>query len=1016
MIQIQLFILGEQVELFEDESVTLTQSLQDIRDISKVFTDYSRTFTVPASKKNNKIFKHFYNFNILGFDARTKKDSELFLNYKPFKKGRIKFEGVQLKNNEPTSYKITFFGNSVNLKDKLGDDKLSNLTNLNQMNFDYTDANIQAYLTTGKDVTFIGEQISKALVFPLITVSDRLVFDKSSSVVNTDTVKNVSSTLGLITSIGLPVSQLKPAIRLYTIIKAIEAQYDITFSDDFFKPSNLEFFNLYMWLHNKKGALFQDQDAQYPATGFSIINDPTPDIRGFKSASFENEFNANKNKRELKIFVAPTTSASYNVIIKKDGEEFQRWDNLAGTTLNGENGGKTEIEIPNGVFTFYVETITVNSFTIDVSIEHNPNNPLKGKSKITYRGSAAYAANQNVNITSLVPKMKTMDFLQGVFRLFNLTAFQNQNGVIEVMTLDQFYASSSKTWDITSHLDKTQTTTDSVLPFKEIEFKYQDSGSFLAKNHEDTNGKSWGSLNYADGKDFNGTKYTVELPFEHFKYEHLYQTTDSVFETNSDGEKLVSNVQYGYSVDDKQDPYLGKPLIFYANRTVSTISTLNLAGDTNTQLSPFMPMNNLLSLVVLNSPNQSINFNEEFNEFTGEPNPQSLFKKYYKSFVKDMMDERKRLTTVKAFLPIKMMHNLSLADKIIVFDDIYRINKINTNFETNQSTVELTNIFEEIKFNTITSIFSQFLTIDFSSIFTDNNVITIDGSGALDGFTIPDLTTDVPNTTPANNPTPMFVDTPLLVTPPKITQTNVASSTNTAVYFGHEITELGLNNTTPQLEEYGFLYSTSQSDLTASDDIATLKAKSGITDVTFKTTIVDKFSIPPVISYQLTGLTDPATIFYRFFARTKTSDLKGDAISDLLSSSTIASSSQVNTKAIQIGTLTTWNAGNLFTYMIGSDGVCDKDFSNSYTTNDMKLQIAHTGTGSYPVANDLIRVTFKAGVPQTTSFSGGAMSLTDLPVYTNYVILGITDDNNIGKYGIIVEWATAKVVESYLCP
>jgi len=59
MLQIQLYIENDQgvleeVELYKDESITLTQSIQDIRDIEKVFTDYSKTFNVPASKRNNK--------------------------------------------------------------------------------------------------------------------------------------------------------------------------------------------------------------------------------------------------------------------------------------------------------------------------------------------------------------------------------------------------------------------------------------------------------------------------------------------------------------------------------------------------------------------------------------------------------------------------------------------------------------------------------------------------------------------------------------------------------------------------------------------------------------------------------------------------------------------------------------------------------------------------------------------------------------------------------------------------
>ena len=114
MQQIQLYIEGQRVDMFDDESVSITQSIQNVKDIGKVFTDFSRTFSLPASKTNNKIFKHYYNFNIEGgFDARTKKSSNIELNNIPFRDGKIKLEGVDLKNNKPHTYKITFFGSTV---------------------------------------------------------------------------------------------------------------------------------------------------------------------------------------------------------------------------------------------------------------------------------------------------------------------------------------------------------------------------------------------------------------------------------------------------------------------------------------------------------------------------------------------------------------------------------------------------------------------------------------------------------------------------------------------------------------------------------------------------------------------------------------------------------------------------------------------------------------------------------------------------------------------------------------
>ncbi len=64
MRQVQVYIEGNKIELFEDEQINVTSSVQNIADISKVFTDFSQSFTVPASTVNNQIFKHFYQSDI----------------------------------------------------------------------------------------------------------------------------------------------------------------------------------------------------------------------------------------------------------------------------------------------------------------------------------------------------------------------------------------------------------------------------------------------------------------------------------------------------------------------------------------------------------------------------------------------------------------------------------------------------------------------------------------------------------------------------------------------------------------------------------------------------------------------------------------------------------------------------------------------------------------------------------------------------------------------------------------
>ena len=172
MQKLQLYIGGERIDLFADETVSMTQSIQNIKDIEKVFTEFTQPFTVPASSSNNKIFKHYYNFNIdNGFDARQKASASIELNFIPFKTGFIQLTGVELKKNLPYAYKITFFGNTINLKDILGESELSSLTFPNSLNLAYNYTNIKSKMSSGL----------QSIIAPLITHTQRLFYNSDNS-------------------------------------------------------------------------------------------------------------------------------------------------------------------------------------------------------------------------------------------------------------------------------------------------------------------------------------------------------------------------------------------------------------------------------------------------------------------------------------------------------------------------------------------------------------------------------------------------------------------------------------------------------------------------------------------------------------------------------------------------------------------------------------------------------------------------------------------------------------------
>ena len=125
---INLYIGTEKLDLFGDETIELNSSITDVSDITKNTTEYTKSFTVPASDQNNYIFKHYYDANIdNGFDARIKQDGYIELDGILFKKGKFRLNKVSLKNGRPYAYTLNFWGNLVSIKDKLKKDELKDL-------------------------------------------------------------------------------------------------------------------------------------------------------------------------------------------------------------------------------------------------------------------------------------------------------------------------------------------------------------------------------------------------------------------------------------------------------------------------------------------------------------------------------------------------------------------------------------------------------------------------------------------------------------------------------------------------------------------------------------------------------------------------------------------------------------------------------------------------------------------------------------------------------------------------
>ena len=696
MRRLQLYIGDERVDLFKDESVELTQTIKNVRDISKVFTEFTQTFAVPASRKNNKIFEHYYNFNITnGFDARVKRNARIELNDLPFKDGKIRLEGVDLKNSVAHTYRITFFGNTVNLKDILGDEELSALDFTNQFNQTYSYSNV---------VNDMQSSAYGPMVVPLITHTDRMFYDSSGN-------NHVYGNVYPHTNNGINWNQFKYAVRLQSIIDAIETKYDIEFSDDFFNILNENgWATLYMWLHRKSGAVKAPSQVD---NVYTLLQDLYTTNQTLNVSSVTNGaifINAVDVPNYLSwtigsmiVNINPVNSTDvWGIQVLRDGLVIAQIDNQQGSYVFTIPPGQDGI-LNNSVYTFQFTSSTNVAFNPDQiyirinSQRYSIPNDVTQNEVDDYKNLNLFQTNQNFefNISQQMPKMKVIDFLSGIFKLFNLVSYF-EDGIIVVKTLDDYYAASTNIYNIDKYLDTTKSTIDVALPFKKISFGYKGLGTLLAKQFNQLTNSGWGSMSYSlDGDIFDAPSetYKVEVPFEHMQYERLYDANPA---TNF----ASTPVQWGYSVNENQQSYIGSPLLFYGviQELVLPIKILDPAvPNTGTNIFTYMIPSNSFRL----DPSQSkynIHFQNELNEYLANETgglandfTKTLFETEYKTYIREVFNNSMRLTKVSAYLPMKVYYNLQLNDLIQLGQQTYKINSLKTNLTTGKTDFELLN-------------------------------------------------------------------------------------------------------------------------------------------------------------------------------------------------------------------------------------------------------------------------------------------------------------------------------------
>ena len=701
MVNVAIFIkIGEEykrIELYSDEKINVVSSVQDINDISKVYTDFSQSFTIPASKVNNAIFGHWYNNDIdNGFDSRTRKDAFIELDTLPFRTGKIQLDKSVIKKGVCENYQITFFGSLLSLKDAFNGRSLKEF-DFSAYNFAYSTSEVVSRVTGG---------VTNDIKFPLISPLNAWEYGSGYN----------------IASAGNPIyaSELFPAMRVSKIFEVLANDLGITFQGNFL--NDLRFLRAFLCLKNSE--VFTPQFQRYKinfqtkssvngflGTDMSAMFDLTNDW-----FTYNNEIGLGEFESSYLTITFTANSIPFKFHVYCNGKKISEQAGISSTSSQS-------LFIPypqNGNYEFYISSSSPVTFTSLFGYSlYDSTLPIPN---LIFSVGAVQSTSQttasDLNISDLMPDIKAEDFFSGILKMFNLTCYSDTPNVFTIEQLENWYYSEggdsytlsyyyefvtnfqdrviadsgtfeafdclfnllnanvvntgAEIIDITKYCISDEITIDRVKPYKKIKFAYETSDSILNTEYLAIGTRPYGDLNHDlenDGEDYN-----VQLPFENMLFS-----------------KLATNLLVGYSLKSDLKPYIPKPMIVYDYGTIVTSDHFHLhngVGSTSyTTYNMFSQDTSILSSIY------TLNFGPEQSAFTNNIEPNTLFTTYYQAYLNNIYSLKARSLKIKAKLPIGILTTLKLNDRLVIRDKRYIINRMNIDLTSGEVDFDLMNDF-----------------------------------------------------------------------------------------------------------------------------------------------------------------------------------------------------------------------------------------------------------------------------------------------------------------------------------
>jgi hypothetical protein len=708
MNKVDIYVNDFRLDLFDDEDININLSVQNVQDISKVFTDFTQEFTVPASPRNNEILQHYYNANITAsqittetggspvwnsiginwntwntawnagaastsvtntFDGRFRQAARIEINSLPFRTGVIEIESVQLKGTEPYAYTMTFYGDLVTLADLFGDDYLYDVEFPSEYNHSYTDDAVFDRVTTNTYAP---------IFYPLMSPVKNWFYNSSNSSHDDSNIAYHDPN----EQHGIHYYELKPAIKVTAILDAIAAHYGITFTGSFLSAT--PFVDLSLWLHRFEGYLFAGGND----IAWSLINFNRNTGSGSQFNLTTETWTVPESKEyDLQITMA-NVSENYELGVFKNGA----FDYSVLVNAHPSTSVTTTLEnllySEGDTVQLFIRPQASTAMTYQCT-DYSGLDATTSASEFSVDQTLSATYTFNVIIQDLMPEIKVKDFLAGILKMYNMVIVPTTSTSFLIQPLDDWYAAGSDK-DFQTYFDITEYTVNRPPLYREIEFKYQETEQVLGYEYQRLNNQGFGDLRNFFG--FDGDEFIVEVPFECPLFERL---TDQ--DTGALTNVLVyKSITSEANEDGTLNPYLGAPILFYGyfadyDLSLNSVAFVNADNTTSREV---------LAAWYANTSNRytsagasySICFGADIDPYHLQSVNRSLYNTEWTDYITDLYNRKRRVYEVDAVLPVGKIITMNLQNAVIWNNAKYIVNNVSLNMTTGKATFELLNV------------------------------------------------------------------------------------------------------------------------------------------------------------------------------------------------------------------------------------------------------------------------------------------------------------------------------------